>query len=90
MSSAPELPQEWRSMRVKDLLRWLRDHGGAPPYAGEMRRYELVRWIERYLLAATCDDCERCRWQPIADCELVEHPHCPRCGHCMGRHKNSS
>ena len=34
----------------------------------------------------TCDNCERCRWQPDEDCGLVEHPHCEKCGHCIGRH----
>jgi hypothetical protein len=33
-----------------------------------------------------CGNCERCRWQPDADCGIAEHPQCERCGHCRGRH----
>lgn len=33
-----------------------------------------------------CSDCERCRWNPDADCGKAEHPHCERCGHCAYRH----
>ena len=33
-----------------------------------------------------CRDCERCKWQPDVDCGLPEHPHCPFCEYCMGRH----
>lgn len=33
-----------------------------------------------------CADCERCTWNPGPDCDLPEHPHCPVCGHCSGRH----
>jgi hypothetical protein len=33
-----------------------------------------------------CKDCERCQWDPDRDCGNAEHPHCPGCGHCCGRH----
>lgn len=33
-----------------------------------------------------CPNCERCTWNPGPDCGIAEHPHCPRCGHCCGRH----
>lgn len=34
----------------------------------------------------TCFTCERCTWNPGPDCGRREHPHCPACGHCEGRH----
>lgn len=33
-----------------------------------------------------CTHCERCTWNPGPDCGKAEHPHCPTCGHCEGRH----
>ena len=33
-----------------------------------------------------CANCERCTWNPGPDCGKADHPHCPTCGHCMGRH----
>lgn len=33
-----------------------------------------------------CDSCERCMWNPGADCGVADHPHCPTCGHCAYRH----
>jgi hypothetical protein len=33
-----------------------------------------------------CPDCERCVWDPDRDCGIPDHPHCEKCGHCMGRH----
>ncbi len=33
-----------------------------------------------------CHACERCTWNPGPDCGVPEHPVCPSCGHCMGRH----
>ena len=33
-----------------------------------------------------CGYCERCTWNPGPDCGKAEHPHCPTCGHCEGRH----
>lgn len=33
-----------------------------------------------------CGNCERCTWNPGADCGKPDHPHCQRCGHCNGRH----
>lgn len=38
------------------------------------------------LSAGTCAPCERCTWNPGPDCGRVDHPHCPTCGHCQGRH----
>jgi hypothetical protein len=35
-------------MRVKELRQWLREHGGPPPYLSQMRKHELIEWIERY------------------------------------------
>jgi hypothetical protein len=40
--------------------------------------------------ARPCDDCERCTWNPGPDCEKRDHPHCLRCGHCLGRHADQS
>ena len=41
-----------------------------------------------YIVAAhVCQDCERCTWNPGPDCGKAEHPHCPACGHCEGRHR---
>jgi hypothetical protein len=34
-----------------------------------------------------CANCERCTWNPGPDCGRREHPHCERCGHCIGRHE---
>lgn len=36
--------------------------------------------------AHKCSNCERCTWNKGPDCGLAEHPHCERCGHCLGRH----
>lgn len=36
--------------------------------------------------AETCEACERCTWNPGPDCGRADHAHCPRCGHCQGRH----
>lgn len=33
-----------------------------------------------------CPNCERCTWNPGADCGIAEHPLCERCGHCGYRH----
>lgn len=33
-----------------------------------------------------CAGCEWCTWNPGPDCGRPEHPHCPTCGHCEGRH----
>ena len=37
-------------------------------------------------MSEACGNCENCCWDFEKDCGLVEHPHCERCGHCIGRH----
>ncbi|MBG0828534.1 hypothetical protein HS041_12220 [Planomonospora sp. ID67723] len=36
-----------------------------------------------------CSNCERCHWQPDVDCGKPDHPHCPRCSHCLYRHDDT-
>lgn len=38
------------------------------------------------VIQGTCANCERCTWNPGPDCGVKDHPHCPTCGHCEGRH----
>lgn len=33
-----------------------------------------------------CPSCERCTWNKGHDCDKTDHPHCPACSHCLGRH----
>ena len=39
--------------------------------------------------AERCSTCERCTWNPGPDCGEIDHPHCPRCSHCQGRHESN-
>ena len=45
------LPQDWRSMTVKQLRRWLIDNGQGVMYLSELKRHEIIEWIERYIIA---------------------------------------
>ncbi|MDN3356064.1 hypothetical protein [Actinomadura sp. DC4] len=38
----------------------------------------------------SCFNCERCTWNPGSDCGRADHPHCPVCGHCDGRHDHDT
>lgn len=43
----------------------------------------IAEWPDASTL---CDSCERCTWNVGPDCGKPDHPHCPACGHCQGRH----
>jgi len=49
-----------------------------------------ARTFARLASGARCEDCERCTWNPGPDCGKQDHPHCPSCGHCEGRHEGEA
>ena len=61
----------------------------------EPRIVGLSRWSQDDLIRrifaeddGPCANCERCTWNKGPDCGVAEHPHCPTCGHCRGRHNS--
>ena len=57
-----------------------------PVGSGPDEWLEVGYLVSPDVLVDTCPNCERCTWNPGPDCGRREHPHCEKCGHCIGRH----
>jgi hypothetical protein len=48
-------------------------------------RFRVKKFVFRFH-PRRCSDCERCLFDPKRECNVWQHPHCDKCGHCRGRH----